>query len=251
VSISWYNVPWLSLTSAVKVSTACHEEEVVRVCSLCYCYRYCYYYCYSLTLEWLKSCSFHSGFIKGKGRPITDLEGIQREQWYSSTLSLTSALDGVGVQRHAPAAYRLEENRYPLYRRLGRPQGRSGRVRRNSPPPGFDPRTVRPVAKNDFIVWLKSVEKCSFLGFVHLTYPSVNWSLQCAQFDFGREQDIFSASKCPEIHWDPTDLLLLTLPPGIKQPRRDANHSPNLIPILKGSEAIILTPTCDFVLYMG
>jgi hypothetical protein len=33
-----------------------------------------------------------------------------------------------------------------LYRRLGGPQGRSGRVRKISPPPGFDPQTVQPVA---------------------------------------------------------------------------------------------------------
>jgi hypothetical protein len=35
--------------------------------------------------------------------------------------------------------------RYPLYRRLGGPQDRSGRVRKISPPPRFDPRTVQPV----------------------------------------------------------------------------------------------------------
>ena len=35
---------------------------------------------------------------------------------------------------------------YPLYRRLGGPQGRSGEVGKISPPPGFDPRTVQPVA---------------------------------------------------------------------------------------------------------
>jgi len=34
-----------------------------------------------------------------------------------------------------------------LYRTLGGPQGWSGRVRRNSPQPGFDPRTVKPVAR--------------------------------------------------------------------------------------------------------
>ena len=34
---------------------------------------------------------------------------------------------------------------YPLYRRLGGPQGRSGQVRKISPPPRFDPRTVQPV----------------------------------------------------------------------------------------------------------
>ena len=38
------------------------------------------------------------------------------------------------------------EARYPLYRRLGGPQSRSGQVRKISPPPGFDPRTVQPVA---------------------------------------------------------------------------------------------------------
>ena len=38
------------------------------------------------------------------------------------------------------------KTRCPLYRRLGGPQGRSGQVRKISPPPGFDPRTVQPVA---------------------------------------------------------------------------------------------------------
>jgi len=38
------------------------------------------------------------------------------------------------------------KTRYPLYRRLGGPQGRLGQVRKISPPPGFEPRTVQPVA---------------------------------------------------------------------------------------------------------
>ena len=38
------------------------------------------------------------------------------------------------------------ENPYLLYRRLGGTQGRSGRAREISPPPGFDPRTIHPVA---------------------------------------------------------------------------------------------------------
>ena len=53
---------------------------------------------------------------------------------------------GVGGQHHAPAALPLGKTQYPLYRRLGGPQGRSGRVRKISPPPGFDPRTAQPVA---------------------------------------------------------------------------------------------------------
>ena len=53
---------------------------------------------------------------------------------------------GLGGQRHAPAALPLGKTRYPFYRRLGGPQGQSGRVQKISPPPGFDPRTVQPIA---------------------------------------------------------------------------------------------------------
>ena len=52
---------------------------------------------------------------------------------------------GVGGQRHTLAALTQGKKQYPLYRRLGGPQGQSGRVRKISPPPGFDPRTVQPV----------------------------------------------------------------------------------------------------------
>jgi hypothetical protein len=41
-----------------------------------------------------------------------------------------------------------KETRYPLYRRLGGLQRLSGRVRKISFPPGFDPRTVQPVANS-------------------------------------------------------------------------------------------------------
>ena len=37
-----------------------------------------------------------------------------------------------------------EKTQYPLYRRLGRPQGRSERAE-NLAPPRFDPETVQPV----------------------------------------------------------------------------------------------------------
>jgi hypothetical protein len=52
----------------------------------------------------------------------------------------------VGGQHHATAAVTPRMTRYPVYRRLGGPQGQSGRVRKISPPTGFDPRTVQPVA---------------------------------------------------------------------------------------------------------
>jgi hypothetical protein len=52
----------------------------------------------------------------------------------------------MGGQHHASAALPPRKTQYLLYRRLGGPQGRSGRVRKILPPPGFDPRTVQPVA---------------------------------------------------------------------------------------------------------
>ena len=55
---------------------------------------------------------------------------------------------GMGGQRHALTTLRPGKTRYPLYRRLGGPQGRSGRVRKISSLPGFDPRTVQPVASS-------------------------------------------------------------------------------------------------------
>jgi hypothetical protein len=38
------------------------------------------------------------------------------------------------------------KTRYPLYRRLGGPEGRPGQVRKISPAPGFNPRSVQLVA---------------------------------------------------------------------------------------------------------
>jgi hypothetical protein len=82
---------------------------------------------------------------------------------YSSTLSLTSSLDGVGGQRHAPPDLPPGTTPYPLYGRLGGPQSRSGQVRKISPPPGFDPRTVQPVAS-------RLRNKVGFKSFEHLKW---------------------------------------------------------------------------------
>ena len=47
---------------------------------------------------------------------------------YTYTLSLTSAVDGVGVQRHASAdLHQGKRPPVPLYRRLGGPHYRSGK----------------------------------------------------------------------------------------------------------------------------
>ena len=82
---------------------------------------------------------------KGKGKvlPRMGREGPEGEQRYRSTLSITLALDEDGRSTPHPSHFTPgKETQYPLYRRLGGPQGQSGRVWKISPPPGFDPWTV-------------------------------------------------------------------------------------------------------------
>jgi len=63
-----------------------------------------------------------------------------------NTLSLTSELDGGGWSRSRPSRIPRGRTRYPLHGRLCGPQSRSGRARKISPLPSFDPRTVQPLA---------------------------------------------------------------------------------------------------------
>ena len=81
--------------------------------------------------------------------PITGHESPYGESRYSSTLSLTSALDGVGGQRHVPAA--LQPGKRPGTHCVGDwGSPRAGLVGcgKSPPPPGFDPRTVQPVTSS-------------------------------------------------------------------------------------------------------
>jgi hypothetical protein len=74
-------------------------------------------------------------------------EGAEGEWRYTSTLLLTSDLDGGGWIAPRPDRFIPgKETQYPFYKRLGKPQDRFRRVRKISPPPGFDPLTVKPVA---------------------------------------------------------------------------------------------------------
>ena len=52
----------------------------------------------------------------------------------------------MGGQRQAPITLPPGKIRYPLYRRLGGPQRRCGRVRKISPLQGFDPPAMQPLA---------------------------------------------------------------------------------------------------------
>ena len=84
--------------------------------------------------------------VEGKVHPRTGHEVPEGDYRYSPTLSLTSALYEVGGQHHASDALPPGKTPYPLYRRLGEFQSKSGRVHKISPLPGFDPRTVQRVA---------------------------------------------------------------------------------------------------------
>jgi hypothetical protein len=95
--------------------------------------------------------------VKGKGKvlPIPGHEGPEGEQRYSCTLSLPLALEAGAWSTPRPGRFTPgKETRYPLYRRLGGPQSRSERMRKISPPPEFDPRTVPPVASRytDYVI---------------------------------------------------------------------------------------------------
>jgi len=84
--------------------------------------------------------------VMGKCGPIIGRDGPGGKK-YSSTLSLTSALDGGAWSTSSPCRYTLEKDIwYPLYRRPGGPQGLPWRVRKISSARGFDPRAIQPVA---------------------------------------------------------------------------------------------------------
>jgi hypothetical protein len=72
--------------------------------------------------------SLHDDTVMAKVKVI--LEQATKAKRGSSTISITSALEGDG-QRHALAALPQEKTRYPLYRRLGSSQSRTGLVRKN------------------------------------------------------------------------------------------------------------------------
>ena len=84
-------------------------------------------------------------YDKGKACPRTDHEGRDGECRYKSTLSLTSVLERGGWLTPRPSCFTPgNEIRYQF---IGdwRPQGRSGRVRKISPSPWFEPLTAQPV----------------------------------------------------------------------------------------------------------
>jgi hypothetical protein len=90
----------------------------------------------------------------------------------------------VGGQRHAPAAVHPGKTRYPLNMSLGGSQGRSEREREISPQPGFDPRTVQPVASR-YTDWAIPVPSIMY-GLKFITYAvrmMIRQELRMAEYE--------------------------------------------------------------------
>jgi hypothetical protein len=84
-------------------------------------------------------------YCKGTGKfyPITGHESQEGEEMYSSSLSLTSALDGVGSQPRCPAR---ERPGTPCIGGGVGPRGGLDGCGKSHSLAGFDDRTVQPVA---------------------------------------------------------------------------------------------------------
>ena len=64
-----------------------------------------------------KFISLMNSEVKGKGKigPITDHEGPEEEQLYSSTLTSVSALDGGGWSTPRPGRFNPREDPVPIF----------------------------------------------------------------------------------------------------------------------------------------
>ena len=96
----------------------------------------------------------NSSYVKGKVKVtlVQELRLCTGRTAHRGSRGIALPFHGHGTRRGEGSASRSGRSlppgktRYPLYRRLGGPQGRSGPVRKMSPLPGFHPRTVQPVA---------------------------------------------------------------------------------------------------------
>ena len=80
-------------------------------------------------VQTLRLCTGRTAHRRSRRIALLFLDHGTRRGWRATSRPGQSLLPG--------------KTRYPLYRRLGGPQGRSGQVQKISPPPGFDPRTVQ------------------------------------------------------------------------------------------------------------
>jgi hypothetical protein len=116
----------------------------------------------------LHRLSHKLGLIKVKKRKVLPITGHEGH--------CGGAVDRGGWLTPSPGRFTSgKETRYPLYRWMGGPRSRYGRVREISPRPKFEPRTVQPVASR-YTDWaipaaVQSHKQCSLLQVVqqHIT----------------------------------------------------------------------------------
>ena len=82
----------------------------------------------------------------GKGHPRTGHEGSEGERMSSSTLPSTSTLDGGGWSTPHPGRFTTGKDPVPTVKEAGCFPEPVWTGAENLAPPGFDPRTVQPVA---------------------------------------------------------------------------------------------------------
>jgi hypothetical protein len=105
-------------------------------------------------------------------------------------------------QRHGPAALPSGLTRYPLYRRLDRPQGRSARVRMIPPPPRIDLRTVQPVERFTSCIMCILFQNVYIIQ-IHTYYFNVNFQSNCNQtllFTISSSYAIFLYISAPTVY---------------------------------------------------
>jgi hypothetical protein len=146
------------------------------------------------------------------------------------------------------------KTRYPFYRRLDWPQGRSGQVQKISPPSGFDPRTVQPVASR-YTDWatgttFTGLTQCYFTlswpSSIHLT-SRIPLPIRSAPYIVGRDSSVGIETRYGldgpgmEPRWGPrfstpvqtgpeSHPACYTIGPGffprVKRPGRGVDHPP-------------------------
>ena len=99
-------------------------------------------------------CLMYKSTSKGKGHHVQALRLSTGRTAHRGSRGIDlpfldhGARRGWGVSVTPRPLFTPGKTRYPLYRRLGGPQGRSGQVRKILPPPGLDPRTIQPIAQS-------------------------------------------------------------------------------------------------------
>ena len=130
-----------------------------------------------VSIQFSKNCNLNS--FRAEGHPTSCHSRHNLGLAVQLHSFLISALETGEWPTPRPGCFTVgKKRRYPLYRRLGGPQGRSGRKWRRGkvlpPPMGFKPRTVQPVASSYNTVMLNPKISSTSVAFA-LTYFIFQW----------------------------------------------------------------------------